>query len=44
MYNEYTIYYYNLLYINNYYSYLALFLKKLNDIRLYKIITELISS
>ena len=34
MHNEYTIYYYNLLNINDYYSYLALNVKKLNDLRL----------
>jgi hypothetical protein len=32
--NEYTIYYYNLLNINDYYLHIALNLKILNDIRL----------
>ncbi len=34
MHNEYTIYYYNLLNINDYYLHIALNLKILNDIRL----------
>ena len=34
MHNEYTIYYYNLFNINDYYSHIALNLKIFNDIRL----------